>query len=128
MPGLIAARSGQLKIPVEHEFSVSEETVAFNPENGWHIQRTIVDEDSKLVPEEVSDAESISVSVADLAAGESESVQFLCQSDSAPEADNVELTYTISRNNDDGFTVRVYPENFELLNVNYMYTYNPESV
>lgn len=128
LPGLIAAKSGQLEIPVAHDFSLREEMVSFHSENGWHIQSVAAEADSSLVLEEVPSMESILVSVSDLDAGESGSVQFLCQRESAPEGEGVELTYTISRENDGSFTVRVYPEDSELLNVNYMYTYEAENV
>ena len=128
LPGLIAARSGQSEIPVTHDFSLREETVSFHPENGWNIQGMVEESDSGLVLEEVPATESILVSVSDLDAGKSGNVQLLCQRESAPEGEDVELIYTISRENDGSFAVRVYPEDSELLNVNYMYTYEPENV
>ena len=126
LPAMIAGGSGQLEIPVAHDFSVHEETVVFHPENGWHIQSAAAE--SSLVLEDVPDVGGMLMSVSELDAGESESVRFQCRRDSALEAEHVELTYTISRENDGGFTMRIYPEHSELLNVNYVYTYEAERV
>ena len=65
-----------------------------------------------LVLEDVPDVGGMLMSVSELDAGESESVRFQCRRDSTLEAEHVELTYTISRENDGGFYHENLPGTF----------------
>lgn len=128
LPAMIAGGSGQLEAPVSHGFSNREESVVLIPGDGWTIQNAAVEADSGLVLEEEAGTGNIAVACADLAEGGAGSVHFLCRRQTEKGDVNVGFSYTISRDQDGSVTVRAYPDRSELLNVNYVYTYEAEQV
>ena len=120
-----ASLTGQLEPPVEHRYDPAAQEVAFIPVEGWTIASALPQEDSPLVP--VTQGDAVAVSLAGLPAGESASLQLLCQRQSGGQTEETQLTFQLLPEADGALDLRAYPEKSDLLNVNFRYEYSPSA-
>lgn len=120
-PIAFASLTGQLEPPVEHRYDPAAQSVTFTPAEGWTIASALPQEDGSLVPE--TTGEGVTVPLAGLPTGETETLQFLCQSQGGEPPAESQVTVQLLPEADGTITLRAYPEKADLLNVDFLYSY-----
>lgn len=121
LPILFAAQAGELALPVNPAYDPAAQSVTFTPAEGWTIASALPQEDGSLVPE--TTGEGVTVPLAGLPTGETETLQFLCQSQGGEPPAESQVTVQLLPEADGTITLRAYPEKADLLNVDFLYSY-----
>ena len=121
-PIAFASLTGQLEPPVEHRYDPAAQSVTFTPAEGWTIASALPQEDGSLVPE--TTGEGVTVPLAGLPTGETETLQVLCRSQDGGRAEETQVTFQFLPQSDGTLILRAYPEKADLLNVNFHYEYS----
>ena len=123
LPILFAAQSGQLEPPVSHTYDPATQSMTFTPAEGWTIASALPQEDGLLAPEMTG--EGVTVPLAGLPIGEAETLQLLCQSQDGEPGEEIQAAFQFLSEADGALTLRAYPEQADLLNVDFLYSYDP---
>ncbi len=115
LPVGIASGLGQLDLAVTPIAAGGE--IQLTAAEGWSVESITPQEESFLQPALAQEA--VTVSPYSLPVGETESFQITCVQGSETEL----VTCSFTRDSEEELSVRVYPENADLFNANYVFQY-----
>ena len=125
LPIVLASLSGQLDLPVEQSYAFDTQEFTLSPQAGWTIEAALPQGEENPLQPEVRDG-GAAVSLAVLPEGEAASLQLTCRPSDRGGAET-QVTYQVLRDSAGTVTARVYPENAEPLNLNYVYEFSPDA-